>query len=81
MWEEVIDELADRIFWDRDWQVSTIASELLDGVEAEFIQVTGLDEKYLVNRLPSGAGKQVELPLTERALLALAEIRAWTLDS
>jgi hypothetical protein len=79
LWEEIIDALADRIFWDRDWQVTSIAPQLLDGIEAEFSQLTGLDEKYVTNRLPSGTDESA-LPLAQRSLLALAEIRAWRLD-
>ncbi|MBE9013329.1 hypothetical protein IQ250_24335 [Pseudanabaenaceae cyanobacterium LEGE 13415] len=78
LWEEIIDALADRIFWDRDWQVSSIAPQLLDGIEEEFSQLTGLDETYMTNRLPSSTD-DAALPLTERSLLALAEIRAWRL--
>ncbi|KAM3098809.1 hypothetical protein ACKFKG_04910 [Phormidesmis sp. 146-35] len=56
MWEEIIEDLADRIFWDRDWQVSSrclhVEDELLDSIEEEFSQLTGLDEAYMKNRLP-----------------------------
>jgi hypothetical protein len=79
LWEEIIEELADRIFWDRDWQVSSIAPQLLDGIEEEFSQLTGLDEAYMTNRLPSSTD-DAALPLAERSLLALAEIRAWRLE-
>ena len=71
LWEEIIDELADRIFWDRDWQVSTIAPQLLDGIETELSQITGLDEDYITNRLPSVTEEEVAI--------ALAEIRSWKL--
>ena len=79
LWEEIIDALADRIFWDRDWQVSSLAPQLLDGIEEEFSQLTGLDEAYMANRLP-GAADETDLPLAERALLALAAIRTWRLE-
>ncbi|MER3435855.1 MAG: hypothetical protein C4288_21360 [Leptolyngbya sp. ERB_1_1] len=79
LWEEIVDDLADRIFWDRDWQVSSIAPQLLDGIEEEFSQLTGLDEAYMTNRLPSSTD-HTALPLVERSLLALAEIRAWRLE-
>ncbi|MGV0028092.1 hypothetical protein [Phormidesmis priestleyi] len=73
LWEEIIDELADRIFWDRDWQVSSIAPQLLDGIEPEFSQITGLDEDYVTNRLPSVT--------KEEAAIALIEIRNWKISS
>jgi hypothetical protein len=79
LWEEIIDGLADRIFWDRDWQVSSIAPQLLDGIEEEFSQLTGLDEAYMTNRLPSSTD-EADLPLAERSLLALAAIRTWRLE-
>lgn len=85
LWEEIIDALADRIFWDRDWQVTSIAPQLLDGIEEEFSQITGLNEEYVTNQLPSVT--EEDLPLAERtlreadlALLALAQIRTWKLD-
>jgi hypothetical protein len=78
LWEEVVDDLTDRIFWDRHWQVSSIAPQLLDGIEEEFSQLTGLDEAYMTNRLPSSTD-DAALPLPERSLLALAEIHAWRL--
>ncbi|MBW4527696.1 MAG: hypothetical protein KME18_21330 [Phormidium tanganyikae FI6-MK23] len=71
LWEEIIEDLADRIFWDRDWQVSSIVPQLLDGIEAEFSQLTGLCEEYVTNRLP----KVTE----EEAAIALSEIRSWKL--
>ncbi len=71
LWEEIIDELADRIFWDRDWQMSTIAPQLLDGIETEFSQTTGLEKDYITNRLPKVSDAEVAS--------ALAEIRGWKL--
>ncbi|MBE9009390.1 hypothetical protein IQ250_04140 [Pseudanabaenaceae cyanobacterium LEGE 13415] len=71
LWEEIIDHLANRIFWDRDWQVSSIAPQLLDGIEEDFSQLTGLDEDYMTNGLPK---------VTEgEASTALSEIRTWKL--
>ncbi len=72
LWEEIIEDLADRIFWDRDWQVSTIAPQLLDGIETEFSQITGLDEDYITNRLPRVSESEVTA--------ALAQIRKWRLS-
>lgn len=51
-WENCIDELADRIFWDRDWQVTYNHPQLLDGIEEEFANQTGISEDYVLNRLP-----------------------------
>lgn len=51
-WENCIDELADRIFWDRDWQVTYNHPQLLDGIEEEFANQTGISEDYVQNRLP-----------------------------
>ncbi len=79
LWEEIIDELADRIFWDRDWQMSTTFAvsagqrtpRPLDGIETEFSQATDLEEDYITNRLPKVSDAEVAA--------ALAEIRAWKL--
>jgi hypothetical protein len=71
LWEEIIEDLADRIFWDRDWQVSSISPQLLDGIEEEFSQLTGLDEDYITNRLPSVTEEEVAI--------ALSKIRTWKL--
>ena len=51
-WENCIDELADRIFWDRDWQVTYNHPQLLDGIEEEFANQTGISEDYVQNLLP-----------------------------
>jgi len=51
-WENCIDELADRIFWDRDWQVTYNHPQLLDGIEEEFANQTGISKDYVQNRLP-----------------------------
>lgn len=73
LWEEIIEDLADRIFWERDWQVGSIAPQLLDGIEDDFSQLTGLDEKYVMNRLPSVTKEEAEI--------ALSEIRNWAINS
>jgi len=52
-WDDSIDDLADRIFWDRDWQVTYAHPQLLDGIEDEFAEKTGITDKYIQNRLPS----------------------------
>jgi hypothetical protein len=68
-WELVVDELADRIFWDRDWQVPSQFPQLLDGIEPEFSQTVGIDENYVTNRLPSVS--------PEKTTVALLEIQNW----
>lgn len=67
-WHSVVDQLIDRIFWDRDWALTSNHPELLDGVEEELSQFLGLDD-YFTNRLP-----QVT------PALALTEIQNWTLS-
>ena len=62
-WENCIDELADRIFWDRDWQVTYNHPQLLDGIEEEFANQTGISEDYVQNRLPKVTAAEVELAL------------------
>ena len=62
-WEDSIDELADRIFWDRDWQVTYAHPQLLDGIEDEFANQTGISEAYVQNRLPQVTKADAELAL------------------
>jgi hypothetical protein len=69
LWESIIDAMADLIFWDRDWQMSSLKPELLDGIPEFLSQETGLEESYLINRLPKVTAKQAEI--------ALAAIRRW----
>jgi hypothetical protein len=69
LWQSVIEAMANRIFWDRDWQFSSLKPELLDGIPEFLSQTTGLEESYLINRLPKVTAEQAEI--------ALAKIRRW----
>jgi hypothetical protein len=70
-WDEVIEELIERIFWDRDWMVTWTNPQVLDGIEPEISEPLGLDD-YFTNRLPKVS--------VEESATALAEIRNWKLD-
>ncbi|MEP0915394.1 hypothetical protein NC981_01065 [Leptolyngbya sp. DQ-M1] len=64
LWRTVIDELADRIFWDRDWQIKV----------RDFESPTDLDEslgleEYFTDHIPLVSKKQVAD--------AVAEIKNW----
>lgn len=66
LWHTVIDELADRIFWDRDWQIKV----------RDFESPTDLDEslgleEYFTNYIPLVSSKQVTA--------VVAEIENWQL--
>lgn len=71
LWKSIIDQMANRIFWDRDWVVSSFAPELLDGIEKSFSEMTGLTEEYVTNRLPKVTSKHVKQ--------AIAAIKNWKL--
>jgi hypothetical protein len=71
LWEQAIDDLIDRIFWDRDWMMTWTNPQVLDGVEDEISEPLGLDD-YFTNRLPKATA--------EESAIALAEIRNWNLD-
>lgn len=71
LWEQAIDALLDRIFWDRDWMVTWTNPQVLDGIKDEISEPLGLDD-YFTNRLPKVAEEESEI--------ALAEIRNWNLD-
>jgi len=65
-WISALDELADRIFFDRDWQVTSLHPQLLNGLTENFSEQTGIEEYYFVNRLPEVTSQEAET-----ALLAL----------
>ncbi|NER38218.1 MAG: hypothetical protein F6J93_30395 [Oscillatoria sp. SIO1A7] len=71
-WDNIIEFLADRIFWDRDWQIVSYHPQLLDGGN-EITKMMGIDDDYLSNRLPKVSD--------EEAAKALAEIHAWNSET
>jgi hypothetical protein len=62
VWQTVVDELSDRIFWDRDWALTSNHPEVLDGMEEELSQPLGLDD-YFTNRLPQVTPEQTAAAL------------------
>jgi hypothetical protein len=64
-WEDAIDHLADLIFYDRDWQMTALRPQLLDGLEKDFSEQTGIYEEYITNRLPKVSSEQVATVLLE----------------
>ena len=72
-WEDAIDCLADLIFYDRDWQVTSLHPQLLDGLDKGFSEQTGIFEDYISNRLPKVS--------SEQAATAISEIQHWQQDS
>jgi hypothetical protein len=71
IWNTVVDELVDRIFWDHDWALTSSHPEVMDGMEEELSQTLGLDD-YFTNRLPRVTPEQVAA--------AIAEIKNWKLS-
>jgi hypothetical protein len=71
LWINVIDELASRIFFDRDWYITSYHPQLLDGMTEEFSEITDVASSYITNRLPIVTPEQVQA--------ALVEIRNWKL--
>jgi hypothetical protein len=63
LWASIIEDMMERIFWDRDWMVSSLAPQLLDGIEEEFSNLTDVTEEYLINRLPNVTPYEVEAAL------------------
>lgn len=78
LWDDAIEKLMDRIFWDRDWTMTWTHPQVLDGIEESISQSLGLDD-YFTNRLPPGNAEDAVL-LAQRSLLALTEIRNWKLS-
>jgi hypothetical protein len=58
LWQSVIDEMVDRIFWDRDWTASSLAPQLLDGIEETLSQATGLTEQQFGQILGGASSKR-----------------------
>lgn len=61
-----IDELVDRIFWDRDWQIKVNDFESTTALD----ELLGLEE-YFTNHIPFVSSKQVAV--------VVAEIENWQL--
>jgi hypothetical protein len=59
LWDEAIEGLVERIFWDRDWMMTSQNPQLLDGMEASLAEMTGLTD-YFTNRLPIVTPEQAE---------------------
>jgi hypothetical protein len=70
-WVNRLDELASRIFYDRDWQITSFHPQLLDGLSESFSEQTGIDEEYVTNRLPKVT--------TEQTVMALSALDSWKL--
>ncbi len=71
LWEQAIEDLIDRIFWDRDWTVTSTNPQVLDGIDESISVPLGLDD-YFSNRLPKVS--------KEAAAIVLTEIRNWKLN-
>jgi len=71
LWDNAIESLLERVFWDCDWQISSIEPQLLDGVDEQLTAMTGLEDEYMTNRLPQVSD--------EEAISALEAIRQWRL--
>jgi len=72
LWDQAIEDLIDRIFWDRDWMVTWRNPQVLDGIEDEISKPLGLDD-YFTNRLPKVSAQE--------SAIALDEIRNWKLEN
>lgn len=68
LWNDVIEGLLERVFWDRDWMLSAGSPQILDGIEEDVAELTDL-ENYFTTRLPKVT--------PEEAIAALDEIRNW----
>jgi hypothetical protein len=55
----MIEDLANRIFWDRDWQVTSCSPEVLDGVQPEIEAQMGFGDNYFSTKLPKANRSQI----------------------
>ena len=69
LWTQIIDDLVDRIFWDRDWQLTFTNPQILDGIDPAVGEPIDLTDDYITNRLPKVS--------PEQAREALTAIRKW----
>lgn len=67
LWRDAIEELVERIFWDRDWIVNSGDAEIMEDSLSEAV---GLED-YFSDRLPAVS--------VEQATAALSEIQNWKL--
>jgi hypothetical protein len=51
LWMNAIDELASRIFFDRDWYITSYHPQILDGMTEEFSEITDVASSYLTIHL------------------------------
>lgn len=70
LWDDTIEGLLERFFWDRDWIMSTGTPQILDGIEEPLAELADLED-YFTTRLPKVTH--------EAAIAALNEIRNWQL--
>lgn len=68
LWNRAIEGLLERLFWDRDWMMSTGSPQFLDGIEEELAEIADLKD-YFTTRLPRVTA--------EEAIAALDEIKNW----
>lgn len=72
LWHAAVQALAERIFWDDDWQVTTRYPGIVEGKHPQVVQVGGLSD-YLTNNLPQVNDAQV--------ILAVRAITCWQLPT
>ncbi len=71
LWDDAIDGLLERFFWDRDWMMSIGTPQVLDGIEQSLAEIADLED-YFTTRLPKVTSEQADL--------AFAAIKNWQLN-
>jgi hypothetical protein len=72
LWDQALEGLTERFFWDRDWTLTSQNPQLLDGIETSLAEITGLTD-YFTNRLPTVTAAQASISFTA--------IKNWQLNS
>lgn len=72
LWLTAIEALANRIFWDDDWKITSRCPGILEGKHPKVVQLGGL-ETYLTRELPQVHNAQV--------VMAVQAIECWQLPT
>lgn len=60
LFQFIIEDLEERLFWDMDWKASSHNPQILDGVEPEIEAMMGYGSDYFTTKLPKGTEGEVK---------------------
>ncbi|MEL7497538.1 MAG: hypothetical protein AAFN77_08005 [Planctomycetota bacterium] len=60
VWSELIEELADRVLWDRDFAMDAIVADLDPLRSAQYKAILGIDTDYFANAAPDAHAQELQ---------------------